>query len=97
MERQRSDRASNCGRSRPTPAVIGQSTAGAVGAAPLGVAVIGVSAVVLWLVFRNEASAHWVGRLGDRILNWVLHFFHTPASDRVERAVLGRTCLCLAG
>jgi uncharacterized protein (TIRG00374 family) len=43
---------------------------------------------MLWLVFRSAASAHWVGRLGDRILNWVLHFFHKPKSDRVERAVL---------
>lgn len=43
---------------------------------------------MLWLVFRSAASAHWVGRLGDRILNWVLHFFRKPESDRVERAVL---------
>jgi len=42
----------------------------------------------LWLVFRNAASAHWVGRLGDRVVNWVLHSFHRAKSDRVERAVL---------
>jgi len=69
-------------------AVTGQSTGGAVGAALLGVLIIGVSGVTLWLVFRNAASAHWVGRLGDRILNWLLHFFRKPKSDRLERAVL---------
>ena len=41
-----------------------------------------------WLVFRSPASAHWVGRLGDRILNWLLRLFRKPKSDRVERAVL---------
>ena len=69
-------------------AVTGQSTGGAVGVALLGVLVIVVSGLVLWLVFRSAASAHWVGRLGDRILNWLLHLFRQPASDRVERAVL---------
>jgi len=69
-------------------AVTGQNTGGAVGVALAGVLVIAVSGVVLWLVFRSAASAHWVGRLGDRILNWLLHFFHKPKSDRVERAVL---------
>lgn len=39
-------------------------------------------------MFRSPASARWLGRLGDRILNWLLHFFHKPKSDRVERAVL---------
>jgi uncharacterized protein (TIRG00374 family) len=69
-------------------AVTGQSTGGAVGVALLGVLVIAVSGLVLWLVFRSADSAHWVGRLGDWILNWVLHFFRKPKSDRVERAVL---------
>jgi uncharacterized protein (TIRG00374 family) len=69
-------------------AVAGQSTGGAVGAALAGVLVIAVSGAVLWLVFRSPASAHWVGRLGDRILNWLLHFFGKPESDRAERAVL---------
>jgi hypothetical protein len=54
----------------------------------LGVLVITVSGLVLWLVFRSADSAHWVGRLGDAILNWLLHFFRKPKSDRVERAVL---------
>lgn len=66
----------------------GQSTVGTVGAALLGVLVIAVFGLVLWLVFRSDASAHRLGRLGDRTLNWVLHFRHKPASDQVERAVL---------
>jgi uncharacterized protein (TIRG00374 family) len=68
--------------------VTGQSTGGAVPAAIVGVVVILVSGVVLWLTFRSEASAHWVGHLGDRILNWSLHFFHKPPSDRIERSLL---------
>ncbi len=66
----------------------GQSTAGAVSAALIGVLVIVVFGLVLWLVFRSEASAHWLGRLGDKVVNWVLHFRHKAGSDQVERAVL---------
>jgi uncharacterized protein (TIRG00374 family) len=69
-------------------AVTGQSTGGAVGVALLGVAIIGVSGVVLWLVFRSPASAHWVGRTGDRVVNWILHVFRKEKSDRIERAVI---------
>ena len=69
-------------------AVTGQTTGGAVGAALAGVVVIAVCGVTLWLVFRDADSARWVGRLGDRILNWLLHFFGKPKSDGVERAVL---------
>ena len=68
--------------------VTGQNAGGAIGAAVLGVAIIVVSGVVLWLTFRSEKSAHWVGHLGDRILNWFLHFFHKAPSDRVETSVL---------
>ena len=68
--------------------VTGQNAGGAIGAAVIGVAIIVVSGVVLWLTFRSEKSAHWVGRLGDRILNWCLHFFHKPSSDRLENSVL---------
>ena len=52
----------------------GQSTAGTVGAALLGVLVIAVFGLVLWLVFRSDASAHRLGRWDDRTLNWVMHF-----------------------
>jgi uncharacterized protein (TIRG00374 family) len=68
--------------------ITGQNAGGAVGAALLGVAIIVVSGVVLWLTFRSEQSAHWVGHLGDRIVNWCLHFFHKPPSDRLEQSVL---------
>jgi uncharacterized protein (TIRG00374 family) len=68
--------------------VTGQSVVGAAGAAALGVLVLAVSAVGVWLVFRSAASAHWVGRLADRIVNWLLHFLRKPKSDRLERSVL---------
>ncbi len=63
-------------------------TAQAVGAAITGVVAIVVTGVVGWLVFRSEASAHWVGHLVDRVANWVRHFFRKPATDRIERALL---------
>jgi uncharacterized protein (TIRG00374 family) len=69
-------------------AVTGQSTGGAVGAALLGALIIAISGLVLWLVFRSATSAHRVGRVGDRVLNWVLHFFGRPKSGRLERVVV---------
>jgi len=69
-------------------AVTGQGTGRAVGAALIGVALIAVCGTVLWLVFRDEASARWVGRLGDRILNWVLHFARKSETHRIEHAAL---------
>jgi putative heme transporter len=69
-------------------AVTGHSTGRAVGAALIGVALIAVFGIVLWLVFRDEASARRVGRLGDRILNWVLHFARKSESHKVEHAAL---------
>ena len=68
--------------------VTGQNTAGAAGAAVLGVVVIVVSGLLLWLVFRSPTSALRIGRLGDRAVNWVLHFAHKPESQRVQQGVL---------
>jgi putative heme transporter len=68
--------------------VTGQDTAGAVGAAVLGVVVIVVLGLLLWLVFRSAATALWLGRLGDGFVNWVLHFAHKPRSERVQQSVL---------
>ena len=70
-------------------AATGHSTGGAVGISLLGVLAIAVFGLVLWLIFRDEDSARRLGRRGDRIVNWVLRFFHRSESDRVERAVLG--------
>ena len=69
-------------------AVTGHSAGRAVGAAVIGVLLIAVSGTVLWLIFRDEASARRVGRLGDRILNWFLHFARKSESHRVEHAAL---------
>ncbi len=68
--------------------VTGQNTAGAAGAAVLGVVVIVVGGLLLWLVFRSAATALWLGRLGDGFVNWALHFVHKPRSDRVQQSVL---------
>jgi uncharacterized protein (TIRG00374 family) len=69
-------------------AATGHSTGGAVGVSLLGVLVIALLGTVLWLIFRDEASARRLGRHGDRIVNWLLRPFHRSESDRVERAVL---------
>ena len=60
----------------------------ALAAAALGVVVFLVAGVALWLVFRSETSARWIGHLADRMVNWVLHFFHRTEVDRTARAVL---------
>jgi putative heme transporter len=69
-------------------AATGHSTGGAVGAALAGVLAIALSGTALWLVFRDEDSARRVGRAGDRIVNWVLRFFHRSEQGQVERAVV---------
>ena len=61
---------------------------GVLAAAALGVVILLVAGVALWLVFRSEASARWIGHLADRMVNWVLHFFDRTEVDRTERAVL---------
>ena len=69
-------------------AATGHSTGRVVGVALLGVLAIALSGTVLWLVFRDEDSARRLGRRGDRIVNWVLRFFHRSEQGRVERAVV---------
>jgi uncharacterized protein (TIRG00374 family) len=61
---------------------------GALAAAILGVVVLMVAGVALWLVFRSETSARWLGHRADRLVNRILHFFHKAEVDRIERAVL---------
>jgi len=69
-------------------AVTAHPPQGALAAAALGMVVLIVAGVALWLVFRSETSARWLGHLADRIVNWVLHFFHKVEVDRTEQAVL---------
>ena len=57
-------------------------------AAVTGVVAIVVAGIALWLVLRSKSGAHWFGRLADRVINWVLHFFKRPATDRVERSLV---------
>lgn len=59
-----------------------------VGAAITGLVALVVLAMTAWLVFRFDAAARRLGRLGDRVVNWVGHFFHKSPTDRVERSLL---------
>jgi uncharacterized protein (TIRG00374 family) len=58
------------------------------GAALAGVVAIAAAAVVLWLVFRSAAGAHGLGRLADRVVNWVGRSRRKPATDRIERSIV---------
>ncbi len=69
-------------------AVTPRATAQVVGAAITGLVALVVLGVMLWMVFRSEASARWLGRLADRGVNWVGHFFRKPPADRIERALV---------
>jgi uncharacterized protein (TIRG00374 family) len=69
-------------------AATGHSTGRAVGIALLGVLAIVMFGLVLWLIFRNEDSARRLGRSCDRIVNWLLRFFHRSEQGQVERAVV---------
>lgn len=69
-------------------AVTARPTAQVIGAALTGTVALAVLGVGLWLVFRSEANAHWIGRLVDRIVNRVRHFFHRPPTDRIERSLV---------
>jgi uncharacterized protein (TIRG00374 family) len=66
----------------------GQNTAGTLALAALGVVIIVVAGIVVWLALRDDRSAQFVGRLGDRVVNWCLHIFRREPSDRLERAVV---------
>jgi hypothetical protein len=59
-----------------------------VGAAAVGAVVMVVAGVVLWLVFRTAASAHVLGHLADRVVNWALRFFDKPPTSRIERSLV---------
>ena len=69
-------------------ALTGHVTAQVGETALIGVVAIVVVGTGLWLGLRSKASAHWLGRLADRLINWVLHLFKKPASDRVERSLV---------
>jgi uncharacterized protein (TIRG00374 family) len=69
-------------------AVTGRVTAQVGEAALTGVAAIFVAGIALWLVLRSKSSAHVLGRLADRAVNRVLHFFKRPPADRVERSLI---------
>jgi len=69
-------------------ALTGHVTARVDEAALTGVGAIVVAGMALWLIIRSKSSAHRLGQLADRVINWVLHFFKRPAADRVERSLV---------
>jgi putative heme transporter len=69
-------------------AITAHPTAQVAGAAVTGFGALVVLGVMAWLVFRSEGGARWLGRLGDRVVNWTGHFFHKPPADRVERSLV---------
>jgi uncharacterized protein (TIRG00374 family) len=68
-------------------AITTHPTARVLDAAIAGVAAMVVAGVAFWLIFRFAAGAHLLGRLADRVINRVRHFFGKPATDRVERSL----------
>jgi uncharacterized protein (TIRG00374 family) len=66
----------------------GQNTAGTLALAALGVVIIIVAGIVIWLTLRDDRSAQAVGRFGDRLVNWFLHYWHREPSDRIEHAIV---------
>ena len=68
-------------------AITTHPTARVVDAALAGVVAMIVAGAALWLAFRFGASARWVGRLADRVVNWLLRRFRKPAGDRIERSL----------
>ena len=68
-------------------AITAHPTARVLDAAVAGVLAMVVAGVVLWFLVRFPAGAHWLVRLADCAVNWVLHFFGKPASDRIERSL----------
>lgn len=68
-------------------AMTGHPTGAVVGAAIGGVIAFIGAGVALWLV-QSEPNARWIGRLADRVVNWLLHFFHKPAANRIEHSLL---------
>jgi putative heme transporter len=69
-------------------AITGHTTPQVVGAALTGLGALVILGVTAWLVFRSEVSARRLGRFGDRVVNWVGHFFQKSPTDRVERSLV---------
>ena len=64
------------------------ATADVVGAAIVGCGALVLGGVALWLTFRSEKSAHWLGHLADAFVNRLTSLVHRSPSDRIERSLL---------
>ena len=56
-------------------------------AAIAGVVAIVLAGLTLWILFRFTAGSRWLGRVADRVVNWVRHFFGKAPTDRIERSL----------
>ena len=68
-------------------AITAHPTARVLDAAIAGVVAIVLAGLTLWLLFRFTAGYHWLGRVADRAVNWVRHFFGKAPTDRIERSL----------
>jgi putative heme transporter len=69
--------------------ITSHSTATVRGAALAGVVALLIAAALLWVLFRSASGAQRIGRLTDRAVNRVGGIFRRPATDRVERSIVG--------
>ena len=68
-------------------AITAHPTARVLDAAIAGIVAMVVAGVALWLVFRFATGGRRLGRLADRVINWVRHLFGKPPTDRIERSL----------
>ena len=57
-------------------------------AAVIGVVAMMFVGLTLHLIFRSERTAHWIGDLADRAVNWATGLFQRPPQSRIELALL---------
>jgi uncharacterized protein (TIRG00374 family) len=57
-------------------------------AAVIGLIALAVAGLVVHLVFRSERTAHWIGGLADRAVNWATGLFQRPPTRRIELALV---------
>jgi uncharacterized protein (TIRG00374 family) len=59
-----------------------------VSAAVIGLVAMVLAGLILHLVFRSEKTAHWIGELADRAVNWATSLFQRPPTKRIELALV---------
>jgi uncharacterized protein (TIRG00374 family) len=57
-------------------------------AAVIGLVAMTLAGVIVHLIFRSERTAHWIGELADRAVNWATGLFQRPPTKRIELALI---------